>query len=70
MRLYVNGAFNTSRGTGEQSLDTSGPIMIGRGYLEETQSLDGSLDQVRIYERALNESEISTLFSEQDSEQN
>jgi beta-galactosidase len=63
IRLYVDGQLDASTSTGGAALRTStDPVYIGSriGRLSD-RSWNGQIDEVRIYDRALNESEILWL---------
>lgn len=64
MWLYVDGVLETGRTAGVQVLDTTAPTVIGRGFTTGPNKFHGSLDQIRIYDRALDATEISALAQE------
>jgi hypothetical protein len=57
IRFYYDGAFYSALGT------TGGPVPTGQGvsFSTPTAPLDGALDDVRIYNRALSNIEVATL---------
>jgi len=64
MRIYINGelkggptAYNGSIGT------TSSPLIIGAYDISGSYCFNGSIADVRIYDRALSEDEIESLYS-------
>lgn len=62
MNLYVNGVLESSASV-SGSLDISNNILlIGSRLQLESDTFEGTIDNVRIYNRALNESEINDLF--------
>lgn len=64
MLLYVDGRLNAGRFAAGQILDTQAELQLGRGYIQGRNLLRGSLDQVRIYDRALGHQEIEALAAE------
>lgn len=64
MKIYLNGADNTSSGS-----TTSGTIFISNGSLTvgaadyNQKRLDGLMDDVRFYNRALTAAEVTTLYN-------
>ena len=44
------------------ALDPWGTLLIGKGSKDITTSWAGLIDELRIYDRALSETEIQTLF--------
>ena len=66
-RFYVNGVLAGAYSVTGQIANNSYPMTFGRyagGGL--TEYLNGALDDIRIYNRALNFSEIQSLYSEED----
>ncbi|GAB3823724.1 hypothetical protein GCM10028821_01660 [Hymenobacter jeollabukensis] len=57
MRLYVNGVLDNSR-TGPSSVLADANFYLGRNYAS-SRCLDGSLDEVRVWKRALTAAEIA-----------
>jgi hypothetical protein len=67
MTLYVDGMRENSRSMSFDQTDTTGNLQFGRMYNEDrgvVGQLDGSLDEVRIYDRTLSDSEIMDLSSQ------
>ena len=64
MWLYVDGVLDSGRVAGPQVLDTTAPVILGRSYAGSFSVFDGAIDQVRIYDRALNGAEITNLAGE------
>ena len=61
LKLYLNGVLAASEAVSGNLLTTSGPLRIGtQGKLEE--DFKGKIDEVMIYNRALSESEIKTIY--------
>jgi hypothetical protein len=58
LRLYVNGTLVTSRTTTGSYGTSTGPLVIG-GTSTASNYFDGLLDEVRVYQRALSQSEIA-----------
>jgi hypothetical protein len=60
--IYINGALDSS-GTATISSGTD-PITIGSDFLPSQRLWNGSIDDVRIYNRALSAQEISQLYAQ------
>ncbi|MDB4409099.1 DUF4394 domain-containing protein, partial [Akkermansiaceae bacterium] len=58
-RLYINGSLEASAQNEWENRSTN-PLLIGRYY--NTSYWTGSIDEVRIYNRALSEQEVTTLY--------
>ncbi len=64
MALYINGALDNYINTSLLPVYQGNPIAIGSDpYSLSGRTLDGKLDEVRIYNRALSPSEITSLYS-------
>jgi len=62
VKVYVNGVYKGEGTlTGPISLDTK-PLEIGRDTPGSTEVFHGKIDDIRIYNRALSESEIDTIY--------
>lgn len=57
IELYVDGVFQSSKTGGTLYFSA-----IGQGYANNNHAFNGQIDEVRIYNRALSESEIETLY--------
>jgi len=66
-RLYVDGSLDSSNSTGEViTISNSASFLLGDGpcrSIGNTDFFSGELDEVRIYDRALSESEIEDLYT-------
>jgi hypothetical protein len=62
--IYINGSLDNSGSWGGFNYFTTQPFSIGKlsGYLE--QYWHGSLDQIRIFNKALSAGEVTTLYNE------
>ena len=62
--VYINGQYNNSVNPG-----ASGTALeidrIGQAYASTSFTLDGALDEIRIYNKSLSASEISKIYSNQ-----
>ncbi|GAA2391678.1 LamG domain-containing protein [Dactylosporangium salmoneum] len=62
--LYVNGVAQTTVGNGAKGLDSTGPLMLG-GLMGGTGStLNGVIDQVKVYQGALSAREVMALYQQ------
>jgi hypothetical protein len=61
-RLYVDGVLNSSAPQSSPLTDRNNQVYIGRG-ISGTNSFSGSIDEVRVYNRALSATEISALYN-------
>jgi len=64
--MYVDGVYrapNVDQTIGNPTYDFSGPLYFGRTPWTSPYYLNGSLDEIRIYNRALSVSEISDLYN-------
>ncbi|MDT3697621.1 MAG: LamG-like jellyroll fold domain-containing protein [Ignavibacterium sp.] len=63
--FYINGVFDTTTTSNITSIqNTSTPIRIGKPLISYLNSFTGSIDDTRIYNRALSETEILELYHE------
>ena len=65
--IYVNGVLIKTSDSYNSTLeydDHSLTIGYGNSYGSDTEFLDGKLDDIRFYNRALTESEINVLYHE------
>lgn len=62
-RVYVNGSLLGLEPVIGTYSDFNLPVIIGRGDMSST--LNGSIDEIHIWNRALNASEIASLYSEE-----
>ena len=63
IRIYVNGVEGTPYSFTSPITTSSSPVAIGVREPEMIQYIDGIIDEVRIYNRALSEEEISDLYN-------
>jgi len=61
-KLYVNGELVATTTTNDLPGDSAGDIHIGRWDTSNARNFDGSIDEVRIYKRALAPEEIRTHY--------
>ena len=61
IRIYANGIQGTT-GTNSGAMNTTNPFEIGR-LGTDTYNINGSLDDVRIYNRALTTAEVTRLYN-------
>ena len=67
VKLYVNGSEVTSPSTVSYTTDSNTNLQIGRGMLNSGtigNYMEGYIDQVRIFNKALSASEVTTLYQE------
>ncbi|MCD6534924.1 MAG: DUF1566 domain-containing protein [Deltaproteobacteria bacterium] len=63
MKLYIDGSLSASNLSYIQGIDTVGDLVFGGLFNDYNNPwFDGKMDEVRIYNRALSEIEISKLF--------
>ena len=62
LRIYVDGMLDATKIIGAQSIDVSADLQIGRHFQVLNNTLGGELSQVRIYARALNDTEVLDLY--------
>ena len=60
-RIYVNGALDGSNDFVSTGTGNTDPLMIG-GRDNNTDMFDGAIDDVRLYDRALSDSEVSAMY--------
>ncbi len=69
VNLYLNGKFATSAGTaGRIDLDNAGKLLIGGADCRSTNetTFAGLMDELRVYNRALDEEEVRRLYAAPD----
>ena len=65
MKFYVNGNLETTATTSSLSIPASGNSgYIGRYIINQSFNWKGSIDQVRLFSKALNQTEVDTLYAE------
>lgn len=64
VRIYVNGAEDTSASFSGSSVGT-GPVTVGR-VGSDTYNIDGKVDDMRVYSRALTQQEVNDLYQGKD----
>jgi hypothetical protein len=62
MKVYIDGNLDAT-GTNNQNYNSAESLWIGGGNAGITESITGLLDEVSIWKRALNSSEISVLYN-------
>ncbi len=62
LRYFVNGSLIATTAFSEKMMGDSRPLEIGRDVPGITEFFNGRIDEVRIYNRALSENEILTLY--------
>jgi hypothetical protein len=63
-KLYVDGILDSSASVSGSIGTNNEPLLIGKHRGCKSQHFDGVLEDVRIYDRALSEAEIQTLYKE------
>ena len=61
--IYVDGVLQTDTGLKSGAIDSSGKLYLGCD-LGQNYKFDGIIDDVRIYNRALLETEVEQLYQE------
>jgi len=65
-RIYVNGTLeNTQTVTGTMANASGSPLGIGENLATGGRNLDGSIDELRLYDRALSDAEVQALYGVQ-----
>jgi len=65
MKSYINGIKVCETSVGNQNISTSNvDLIIGRANWDNVFQIVGSIDDIRIYNRSLSESEIQALYNE------
>jgi hypothetical protein len=64
MRLYVDGELKTTEPLDGELTLNSDPLLIGTRLNLEADTFHGKLDEIRIYNRALTDEEISGLYQQ------
>jgi len=62
--IYINGSLDNSGSIVGFDYFTTHPFSIGRAAGEAEHYFDGSIDQVRIFNKALSAAEVTTLYNE------
>lgn len=63
IRLYVDGLLDSTTTVGAQGIDVENPILyLGRNFSASFAELNGNLDEVMIYTRALSDIEVFQVF--------
>ena len=60
--FFINGIEYNFTNTGNSTFDSSQPLIIGQDIEGLNEKLDGKLDDIRIYNRALTDSEVEKLY--------
>ena len=63
IKIYVNGVLGEEREYNNGIIQTNNEMEIGRGYGEGT-NINGLVDEVKIYNKALSQDEITSLFED------
>lgn len=62
-KVYINGVLSSSKTQSENALANFGGLILGAAYSGTYLFLDGELDEVSIYNRALSAAEIQAIFN-------
>ncbi len=63
LRVYLNGTLVGTKTVAPTSIHVASALSLGRHYQRTDMALDGTLEEVRLYHRALTDTEISLLYS-------
>ncbi len=63
-KLYVDGVLQSTTGTSSGSTSNSDPLYIGGNFSDNAFYYNGVLDAIRIYQRALSDTEVVQLYNE------
>ena len=61
--LYVDGVLDASKNVGSMNIDTWRALRIGENWELGNSFFGGTLDEVRIYDRALTADDVAQLFA-------
>ena len=64
MRIYVNGGFAGDADQTDSFTQSNNPLCIGADHFGDSVYFQGRIDDLRLYNRALNETEIGLLYNE------
>ena len=64
LRLYVNGALAATKDIAQTSIEVASSLILGRHYQRTDMALDGSMEELRLYGRALTDTEVALLHSQ------
>jgi hypothetical protein len=65
LKMYLNGSLDSTHTISSLNFDSSGNAgFIGSWITGTDYEFDGSIDQVRLFSKALNSTEVSTLYAE------
>ena len=62
IKIYIDGVLRGSLSGVTSTFDTNGEIKIGRTWRNTSNTFDGSISEVAVFDYALSESQISTLY--------
>lgn len=63
IKMYINGQLDASAPSSASMITSDGPLVIGRWYGNyDGYYFNGAIDEVRIYNRALSEGEVRSLY--------
>lgn len=62
IRIYLDNQLLSTSSITDLGFEINGSLFLGKNY-NETNTFEGNIDDIFIYERALNTSEISTIFN-------
>jgi len=66
-RFYINGVDVTGTGTGNSlPPDVAGVVKIGNRASSSDRGFDGGIDDLRVYNRVLTQTEIAAIYAEED----
>ena len=60
--LYVDGVLDTSATIGSKIIDTTADLLLGQNFSNSDSDFSGRMDEVKLYDNALNSAEVSDLL--------
>lgn len=64
VKFYINGVLDTVRSVSTSTPSNTNPVRIGANSILSNNWFDGKLDDIKIYDKALTQSEVDNLYNE------
>lgn len=62
--LYIDGVLNRTAAVGRTTVQTTGPLYIGRNYAGNAYTFAGTIDEARLYDTALTAEQMLAVYNE------